>query len=104
MYCPRCRREIWSAGGIYRCATRHEFSAPELLAEQSTLASRLLRGVVRSLESTIALSADLMSAAQEDGPPSLLHDAERELDHGQSTLAFIRARLFDGHDELDSWR
>ncbi|HVE42941.1 MAG TPA: hypothetical protein VNM14_23875 [Planctomycetota bacterium] len=104
MNCPLCRRELRSAGQAYRCAKGHGFSAPELLAEQSTLASRLLRGVVGSLESTIALSADLASAAQEDGPPSLLRSVERELDDGKRTLAFVRARLLDDPDELDAYR
>jgi hypothetical protein len=100
--CPFCRRELRPAGGTYRCAERHEFSTVQLLAEQSALASWLLGRVVGRLESTIALSADLASSAREEGPPSLLRYVERELDGGKKTLAFVRGRLLDDPDELES--
>jgi hypothetical protein len=73
----------------------------ELLAEQSTLVSRLLGRVVRSLESTIELSGDLAAAAQEDDRPFLLQYLERELEGGKKTLAFVRQRLLGEIDEIE---
>jgi hypothetical protein len=61
----------------------------------------LLGGVVSDLESMIALSADLASAAREDGPPLLLRYLDRELDGGKKTLAFVRGRLLGETDGLN---
>ena len=100
--CPRCRSEVRTAAeSPYRCAGGHQFGILELLAEQSTLVSRLLGRVVRSLESTIALSGDLAATAQEEGRSFLLRYLERELEGGEKTLAFVRERLLGEIDEIE---
>jgi hypothetical protein len=102
--CPLCRRELRSAGKPTAGAIGHGFSAPELLAEQSTLASRLLRGVVGSLESTIALSADLARRRRRTARRRSSAASSASSTTGRGPSRSSARSLLDDPDELDAYR
>lgn len=82
-----------SSGPLYRCDDGHGYTSQSLLTEQAKLAARILRDIEASLESHLALSAELVLNAREEEQPHLVRYLERVLDAGRETLGFVQARL-----------